>query len=218
MLSLRNLSSLQHPETTLAALRNTHWPTSLSWVDKHWDDLAMYLFLISFTPTPISLPTSLSPSLPPSHFTCDCVIYQTPKLSLAPSSPSLLSWVVKTWPPEVGGQKGACCLLWLLWLSVSSCVKAGQFSFSLGQSQTNTVVCTTRVMECLDGKQTTSLLKVCAHGQLVISVQRIFSICMFLYGEDEWEIMSQGGGWAQPSTSELSGVATAFLQLRASMK
>lgn len=62
-------SSLQHPETTLAALRSAHWPASLSWVDKHRGDLRMDLFLISFTPTPFKTPCicPVSRSAPPLH-------------------------------------------------------------------------------------------------------------------------------------------------------
>ena len=60
-----------------AALRNTHWPTSLLWADKHWRDLAMYLFPHTSTPLPFKspriCPTSLFLFL---HH--DCVIYQTP--------------------------------------------------------------------------------------------------------------------------------------------
>lgn len=60
-------SSLQHPETTLAALRRARWPASLSWVDKHRGDLTMYLLLISFTPTPLKTPCicPVSHSAPP---------------------------------------------------------------------------------------------------------------------------------------------------------
>ena len=60
-----------------AALRNTHWPTSLLWADKHWRDLAVYLFPHTSTPLPFKspriCPTSLFLFL---HH--DCVIYQTP--------------------------------------------------------------------------------------------------------------------------------------------
>lgn len=151
VLSLRNLSSLQHPETTLAALRNTHWPTSLSWVDKHWDDLAMYLlFICLLNPnspkSPCICPTSLFLSLSPAHSL----------LSLSTILLAILSFI-KRWAVTVSSQpfhsfsvilscknmaargwwetKGACCLLWLSWLSVCSSVKTGQVSFFLGQRQ-----------------------------------------------------------------------------------
>lgn len=118
----RNLSSLQHPETTLeTTLRNTHWPTSLSWVDKHWDDLRMYLLLISFTPTPLNLPASvLYPALSLRHILLAIVLFIKLCITLAPPSLFLLvilgceNMAARSWWET----EGACCLSWLLWLSV----------------------------------------------------------------------------------------------------
>lgn len=89
--NMRNLSSLQHPETTLeTTLRNIHRPTSLSWVDKHWDDLRMYLLLISFTPIPLNLPASVPhPALSLYQVFLRIMSFITLCNSLAPPSPHL---------------------------------------------------------------------------------------------------------------------------------
>lgn len=88
-----------------------------------------------FTPTPphphLNLPASVpGPALSHRHvFPCDRVIYQTlVTLSHPLPSFSLLSWVVKTWPPELGGiQRGPA-----VGCSAFSCVRRlGHPSFRL---------------------------------------------------------------------------------------
>lgn len=129
------------------------------WINTEMTSQWIFYSSLSLNPpaprSPGICPTSPSPSL--SLFltynlfvihavACNFVFYQTLDYN-ACENMATKGW----WETE-----GACCLLWLLWLSSCFFVKMRQVSFSLETETINKVVCTTRVMDCFDGKQTTS--------------------------------------------------------------
>lgn len=133
-------------------------------------------------PASLLLPLSVSLALHLSHTrspACMCAIYQTLLPSLCPvSSPSsLLSWVVKTWLPEVGGRQKGPGVCSDCFGSESVPVWRPGRTLSPRTETINTAVCTTKVMKCLDGKQVSNVLRH-VYWHIVISIHRILSICL----------------------------------------
>lgn len=121
VLSWRNLSLLQHPETTITALKKTH-------TDPHhcggWINTKMTLWCIfysspSLTLTPPHLPMSIQRICLFSSF--DCVIYQTRSFHL----PHVLFSF-----PVILGCKNTAARSW--WETKGSCFSCGWFGSGSG--------------------------------------------------------------------------------------